>query len=201
MMARRTAAVKIRRVKLVDLKPHPKNAEIRQHPEPGSPEWEALRRSLDNVYFEPIVVNDRNGLMISGHLRLKVLQDMKYIQADVSVVDVDEETHLAMMVAANRMQGDDDLEGLMAILDKMGKMDIGLTGITENDLASMLEQQVEDYSDLDAQSSKLDGYEDSTVLVVVPIKHRDAVVEWLANGEPVTGPGIGRGVLKRCGLL
>jgi len=172
-MARRTAALKVRRVKLTELKPHPKNREIRQHPKPGSPEWEALKRSLDNVYFEPIVVNDRNGLMISGHLRLKVLQDMKYTQADVSVVDVDEQTHLAMMVAANRMQGDDNLFELASMLDEMNEDYRAITGYSGEELGRVLDTIQNDISSI----QQSENYQYSVIVDCVSEKHQIELLE------------------------
>ena len=59
----------------------------------------------------------------------------------------------------------------------------------------------EDYSDFDSELDALAGMEDVNVIVTVPEKHREAVKEWLANGEAQTAPGMGKGILRRCGLL
>lgn len=51
---------------------------------------------------------------------------------------------------------------------------------------------------------ELDGYgeiQDSNITIVIPLCHRETVLTWLANGETQTAPGLGKGVLKRCGLL
>ena len=70
-------------------------------------------------------------------------------------------------------------------------------------LALMLEGGIEpqDYSDLDAELGDLEGYEETDIKITVPIMHKTEVEEWLANGEMRTAPGMGKGVLKRCGLL
>ncbi|HRJ09354.1 MAG TPA: hypothetical protein PK490_12270 [Prosthecobacter sp.] len=87
-MNEKIAAIETARMSLDELRPHPRNP--RKHPEPGSKMWEIMKRSLDRSYFEPLVWNRRNGCLVSGHLRLKVLKEMGYAQADVSVVDLAE---------------------------------------------------------------------------------------------------------------
>lgn len=100
---------------LADIKLHPRNP--RKHPEPGSPIWKILERSLEHAYFEPLVWNRRNGCLVSGHFRLKVLTEMGYTHVDVSVVDLDEATHYALMIAANRLLGEWE-EAILASLAK-----------------------------------------------------------------------------------
>lgn len=42
--------------------------------QPGDPEYEKLRRSLDEFgYVDPIVWNEQTGNMVGGHQRYKVL--------------------------------------------------------------------------------------------------------------------------------
>lgn len=52
-MNNKIASLKIERLPLIKLKPHPRNPRI--HPEKGTPAWEALRKSLEADYFDPIV--------------------------------------------------------------------------------------------------------------------------------------------------
>ncbi len=44
-------------------------------------------------------------MLVSGHFRCKVLAHLGFTHADVSVVDYDEATHLARMIAANELLG------------------------------------------------------------------------------------------------
>ena len=111
----RIAAIETARLPIEQIQLHPRNP--RKHPEPGSPIWEILKRSLEHAYFEPLVWNRRNGCLVSGHFRLKVLTEMGYTQVDVSVVDLDEATHYALMIAANRMLGEWE-EAILASLAK-----------------------------------------------------------------------------------
>jgi DNA modification methylase len=102
---------------LATLKPHPENP--RKHPAPGSKEWKTLAASLAHDYFDPIVLNERNGLLVSGHLRTKVLLHLGYKTADVVLVDYDDDTHRARLVAANAQAGKDDRDKLDALFSSL----------------------------------------------------------------------------------
>lgn len=132
----KAATLRIERLPLSELRPHPRNP--RRHPEPGSPEWGALKSSLAHDYFDPLVWNRRNGTLVSGHLPVKVLREMGFTAADVVVVDYDEPTHLARLVAANRAIGEDDQDLLAKLL---GELDgaAALTGIAADELKQLLE--------------------------------------------------------------
>lgn len=108
------ALLRIESRPLADLKPHPENP--RKHPKPGSAEWKTLESSLAHDYFDPIVLNQRNGLLVSGHLRTKVLLSLGFTTADVAVVDYDEDTHRARLIAANAQAGKDDADKLDALI-------------------------------------------------------------------------------------
>lgn len=42
--------------------------------QPGDPEYEKLRRSIESFgYVEPIVWNERTGNMVGGHQRYKIM--------------------------------------------------------------------------------------------------------------------------------
>jgi len=136
----KAAEIKIERMKLLELQPHPRNP--RKHPEPESAEWETLKASLEHDYFDPIVHNSRNNLLVSGHLRTKVLLDAGYTEADVSVVDYDEETHLARMIAANKLQGNNEMRLLKDIMQDIdtGAFDMDLTGFTGIEIEDLMTQ-------------------------------------------------------------
>jgi hypothetical protein len=58
-----------------------------------------------------------------------------------------------------------------------------------------------DFGDLDAELARLEGNQEVDIVITVPAKYADEVRQWLANGERTTAPGMGKGVLRRCGLL
>ena len=117
----KAAELTIERLPLADLEAHPRNP--RTHPAPGSLEWETLRKSLEHDYFDPLVWNRRNGMLVSGHLRKKILEADGYTHADCVVVDYDEPTHLARMLAANRATGKNDLAALASLMDEFRQAD------------------------------------------------------------------------------
>ena len=127
-MQTRTAALVIERLPLSKLTPHPGNP--RTHPEPGSSAWNLLKKSIEHDYFDPIVWNKRNGMLVSGHLRRKVLLESGFTEADCVVVDYDEPMHLARMISANRQVGEDDRALLRELAEQLdtGDFDMDLTG-------------------------------------------------------------------------
>lgn len=140
----RVAEVIVARKSLSELAEHPRNDEIRNHPEPGTEEWEALKASLDHDYFDPLVWNQRNGQLVSGHLRKKVMTEMGFAEADVVVVDYDEPTHLARLLAANKQQGITLDAGLHTFHDELASVegfDIKLTGFTGSELAPISSEE------------------------------------------------------------
>ena len=112
------AALNLVRMPLADVNhPHPKNP--RDIPPDDSEEIRVLDASLDHDYFDPVVWNSRNGLLVSGHVRVPRLIALGFTHADVSVVDYDEATHEARLLAGNDHSGknnEDKLDALLASL-------------------------------------------------------------------------------------
>lgn len=125
-----------------DLRPHPRNP--RSHPEVGSREWEIVRRSIESRYFDPLVWNRENGMLVSGHLRLKILEHLGYTHVDVSVIECDEPTHYALMIHANRHQGEFDDQILVALLTEIetAGIDAALAGFDHKTMLALLEPPV-----------------------------------------------------------
>ncbi len=84
---------------------------------PGDPEFEKLRRSVEEFgYVEPIIWNRRTGIVVGGHQRLKVLQHLGYTEVDCVVLDLDEQKEKALNVALNKISGAWDVPLLTALL-------------------------------------------------------------------------------------
>jgi DNA modification methylase len=132
---------------LGELKPHPRNP--REHPKQGSPLWEVMKRSLQFDYFDPIIWNSRNGFLVGGHLRVKLLLELGYTHADVSVVDYDEPTHYARMISANRPLGEWEetiLASLAGDIEAAG-LDAALAGFDHKSLCALLDPPEVDEDD------------------------------------------------------
>lgn len=112
--AEKTATLIVERRALADLIPHPDNP--RDHPPPGSPEYETLKASIEHDYFQPIEINQRNGMIVGGHLRCKVMLDLGYTHAMCVICDYDEATHKARLIAANKQAGTDNQDALDRLL-------------------------------------------------------------------------------------
>ena len=141
--------LKLERILVAQLQPHPKNP--RQHPAVDSPEWNTLVRSLTDDYFDPIVWNRRNGLLVSGHLRVKVLNQIGVEDVDCIVKDYDEGTHFAKMIQSNKHQGKTDSAVLAQLFGELKAMPgdlTSLTGFTTDDMAR-LDAQVKQMQDKD----------------------------------------------------
>ena len=96
---------------------HPAKYNPRKDLKPGDPEFEKLRRSVEEFgYVEPIIWNKRTGVVIGGHQRLKVLQYLGYSEVDCVVVDLDEQKEKALNVALNKISGAWDVPLLTALL-------------------------------------------------------------------------------------
>ena len=136
----KVAECRIERVALADCHPHPKNDNIRNHPAPGTPEWNTLKASIAQSYYDPIVLNERNGQLVSGHLRVKVMLEDGYTHADASIVDMDEAVHQARLISANHPVGADNLPGMKDLLEDLDALnvDMDLTGWTHDALENLM---------------------------------------------------------------
>lgn len=109
--------------------------------QPGDPEYEKLKRSMQEFgYVEPIVWNRRTGNIVGGHQRYKVLLDMGMSEIDCVVVDLDETKEKALNVALNKISGDWDttlLKDLLMEIDD-GSIDITITGFGEEEIEALM---------------------------------------------------------------
>lgn len=102
--------------------PHPKNP--RKIPKEDSDEIRTLDASLEHDYFDPLIWNKRNRMWVSGHVRAWRMRVKGYTHLDVVVVDYDEDTHLARMLAANAHSGSNDDDKLASLLTSLRKSQV-----------------------------------------------------------------------------
>ena len=99
---------------------------------PGDPEYEKLKRSLDEFgLVEPVVWNKRTGHIVGGHQRFKLLVARGDTHATVSVVDLPLEREKALNIALNKVSGGWDTAKLAELLDELVRtpgFEIELTG-------------------------------------------------------------------------
>lgn len=114
---------------------------------PGDPEYEKLKRSIEQFgYVEPVIWNATTGRVVGGHQRLKVLQDMGMAEVDCVVVELDEEHEKALNVALNKISGEWDNDKLaLLIADLQGAdFDVSLTGFEPAELDDLFKEDVKD---------------------------------------------------------
>ena len=80
----------IEKKKVTELLPAEYNP--RKDLKPGDPEYEKLKRSLEQFgYVEPVIWNKNTGRVVGGHQRLKVLQDLGETEIECVIVELSEE--------------------------------------------------------------------------------------------------------------
>ena len=130
--------VVIERWKLSDLRPAEYNPRVDL--QPGDPEYEKIRRSIEEFgLVDPIIVN-KDGTIIGGHQRYKILLQMGETETDVSVLDLDKDREKALNIALNKTGGDWDDEKLKELLGEidLSGLDATLTGFDEDELKAMI---------------------------------------------------------------
>jgi ParB-like chromosome segregation protein Spo0J len=133
--------MEIRKIPIEKLNPAAYNP--RKDLKPGDPEYEKLKRSIQEFgYVEPIVWNKRSGNIVGGHQRYKVLRDMGMSEVDCVVVDLDATKEKALNLALNKIQGDWDYEKLKDLLQELdtGEFDIELTGFDMDEIEDLIAQ-------------------------------------------------------------
>jgi len=128
----------------------------RKNLKPGDPEYEKLKRSIEEFgYVEPVIWNKRTGNIVGGHQRFKVLVQMGAQEVDCVVVDLDPDKEKALNVALNKISGEWDiplLTDLLKDLDANG-FDLSLTGFDLPDLNKMFGVPDTKEDDFDAEKA------------------------------------------------
>lgn len=118
----------------------------RKNLKPGDPDYEKLRRSIEEFgCVEPLVWNKRTGNLVGGHQRFKVLVARGDTEADVSLVDLPPEREKALNVALNKISGDWDPRKLAQLLDELVEIpgfDVELTGFDVPDVNALIAESL-----------------------------------------------------------
>ena len=132
----------IQRIPFSKVNPAPYNPRVDL--KPGDLEYEKLKKGMDEFgLVETLVWNKRTGNLVSGHQRMKILQDeWGWTEADFSVVDLDLEKEKALNIALNKIEGAWDNTKLKDLLEELdtGAFDVELTGFDLNELADLFGQ-------------------------------------------------------------
>jgi hypothetical protein len=131
-----TPIVSTREAPIKDLAPHPQNPNERET-------VEDIRRSLRRFgLYRTIAIQQSTNHVIVGNHTFLAAREEGWKTIKVNVLDVDDETALAIMLADNRLAeaGARDPETLADLLKRLDATDLGLegTGYTTADLAELL---------------------------------------------------------------
>jgi len=114
---------------------------------PGDKDYEKLKKSiLTYGYIDPIIVNKRGFVVIGGHQRLKILQEMGHNEVEVSLVDLPLDKEKALNIALNKTGGDWDiprLQDLLAELQQTG-IDLEITGYDDLEIEELMHTALAD---------------------------------------------------------
>ena len=127
----------IRRISIDQINPAKYNP--RKDLKPGDAEYEKLKKSIDEFdLVEPLVMNKRGNVLISGHQRLKILQERGDTETEVSVVDLSPEREKALNIVLNKIRGDWDLPKLGELLKNLDDELKDITGFDAEEIDELL---------------------------------------------------------------
>ncbi len=181
--------MEIKRIPIDQINPAKYNP--RKDLKPGEPEYEKLKKSIDEFdLVEPLVMNKRGNVLISGHQRLKILKERGDTEIEVSVVDLSPERERALNIALNKIRGDWDLPKLSEILKNIDDELKDITGFDAEEIDELLgfkEEVQEDNFDEEAPEEPITKPGDLWLLGNHRLLCGDSTsfgdVEKLMNGE------------------
>lgn len=115
---------------------------------PEDIEWKKIQRSIEEFgYVDPVIIN-KDGTIIGGHQRYKVLKYMGYEEIQCVVLDIDKQKERALNIALNKITGEWDDKKLKELLQELENSDYDLltTGFDDVELDDILdiEENLED---------------------------------------------------------
>lgn len=179
-------------MRLEDIKPAPYNPRVEL--KPGDQQYEALSGSLRRFgLVEPLIVNERTGLLVGGHQRLNALKAQGVEEAEAVLVDLDPQKEKLLNIALNKVEGLWDYEKLEDLFVTMDTEDILAAGFTEAEIKAMYDTD----TGIEYVESKPSppGPEPAGFIVYLSFTSRDTADAWLEqhsieadwrNGRAVT---------------
>lgn len=137
---------KLKKVKISELKPNPDNPRINL--DKNSFMYQELVESIKRFgYVNPIIVNKRTKRVISGHLRLEVLKNLKVKEVEVIEVDIPKNKEHGLVIGLNSIKGDWDINKLQSLVHKLinSKVEFKGSGLTDGEIKVLLNQVGEEH--------------------------------------------------------
>ena len=141
--------MEIKKISIDKLKPAPYNP--RKKLKPGDPEYEKIKRSLQEFgYVDPVIIN-KDLTVIGGHQRISVLKDLDYKEIECVVVDIDKTKEKALNIALNKIAGSWNIPMLKDLLLDIdtGEIDMAITGFDAEEIEDLMtKNQIVNIDDL-----------------------------------------------------
>jgi DNA modification methylase len=108
----------------------------------GDTEYEKIKNSILHFgYIDPIIVN-KDGTIIGGHQRYKVLNELGYKEIEVVMLDLSKDEEKALNIALNKISGEWDMEQLGALLSELQGAGLSdLTGFDPAEISAILGEE------------------------------------------------------------
>lgn len=172
----------LKQMKLADL--HAAAYNPRVNLEPGMPEFEKLKRSIETYGdVEPIVWNRRTGNVVGGHQRMAVMKHLGIKSAKVSVVDMDEQQEKLLNLALNKAKGDWDADRLESMLRDMDFDKLEMTGFGAEEIAILLESNddIDEFGQDDGDGSGEANFYGASYVVTARFRDIEEARTWIAK--------------------
>ena len=108
---------------------------------PGDKDYDKLKKSiLAFGYIDPIIVNKQGNIVVGGHQRLKILQEMGHESVEVSLVDLPLDQEKALNLALNKTGGEWQMAKLQDLLAELqlADLDIEITGFDSEEIERLM---------------------------------------------------------------
>lgn len=156
-------------MKLKDIRPASYNPRVTL--KPGDKDYEALKNSLERFgVAEPLIVNETTGNLVAGHQRLNVLKASGATEAEVVLVEMDEDKEKLLNIALNKIDGEWDYKKLEAMFEEIEAEDIKFTGFSQEELDNLFDEGLPDWDDTGEETEEQDNGEDGGTEVETPEK-------------------------------
>lgn len=172
----------LKQMKLADLNAAAYNPRVNL--EPGMPEFEKLKRSIETYGdVEPIVWNRRTGNVVGGHQRMAVMKHLGIKSAKASVVDMDEQQEKLLNLALNKAKGDWDADRLESMLRDMDFDKLEMTGFGAEEIAILLESNddIDEFGQDDGDGSGEANFYGASYVVTARFRDIEEARTWIAK--------------------
>ena len=149
---------------------------------PGDPEFEKLKNSIERWdLVEPLVVNKRTGVLVSGHQRLKVCKALGLESVEAVIVDLPPDREKLLNMSLNKNGSDWDYLKLEELFREFDLGELNITGFDDDEI------------------KKIATLMDDTSDVAFSNPSQTPSVSGSVSGYEERGGGAGNGITVRVG--